>query len=602
LILASGYLFNTFLIPAHILSFPGVFGENGVIGGGSQTTAWLYTIWHGGFACFVLAYALIRDEANPPADGIGRRIALAICAVLLLSLCLILFTTVGHDWLPIIVENNNYSMMVTKGLSPTMLALCVACVIALGRQKKMNVLDLWVGVVMVVWALEITMSAVLSSARYELGWYAGRLYGLFASTFVLCALLWENNKLYSNLNAALLLAAERQRDLIASRDELARVQRLESLGQLTGGIAHDFNNVLQVIAASLSLLRYKLSGNEEAKSLIDRSMVSVERGARLSSGLLSFARRQPLRPKVVDVSLLLNGMAEVLGRTLGNSIQIETSIPPGIWNTVADPAMLENAILNLSINARDAMQADGKLKLKLSVRNVHEKNFDFSQTDDVPPMPYVMISVTDNGAGIPADVLPRVFEPFFTTKPLSEGTGLGLSMVHGFAKQSSGHVAIQTELGRGTTISLFLPRSEESVSTRTVKPAQDSDGGYESILVVEDHPEVRAAAVNTLEMLGYKVSTAHDAQSALQLVESDERFDLLFTDVIMPGPVKTIDMVKRVRELNPDIVVLFTSGYIENALAPEELQGEDVHLLSKPYDLDKLAAKVRELLLMQVGA
>lgn len=593
LILGCGYLYNALIIVAHALSFPGAFGPHGIIGGGPQTTAWLYIFWHGGFPLFVLAFAAYGNAAPVGRKGRTLRTVLGSAGVLALAALLALLATSGHSALPVVIENGNYRLLVELGISPTLIALCVVALITVLCRKTRSVLDVWLGAVLIVWIFDITMSAVIGTARYDLGWYAGRLFGLVAGGFVLGVLLIEANLLHGNLAQALRDAEDSKAKELASREELARGQRLEAMGQLTGGIAHDFNNVLQVIGASMGVLKFKLHDRPDAVDLIERALTAVNRGARLSGELLSFGRRQPLQPRVVDVATLVEAMAEVARRTLGQAIAVTTKVELDLWRTMADPSRLENALLNLILNSRDAIAENGTITL--GAENVRQGFFDFSQFADVPPGDYVRLTVQDDGKGIPEEVLPHVLEPFFSTKTMAEGTGLGLSMVHGFAKQSSGHLGIQSTIGEGTCVSLFLPRSRGKVE-RTMQAPTKMAGGTETILVVEDMADVRHGVVQILDALGYRVLQADAAHSALAILESEPVVDILFSDVIMPGPVRTADMARRAKDLHPALVVLFTSGYVENVIGRAGILDKDVHLLSKPYSPDTLASRLRTLL------
>ncbi|MBA2733360.1 MAG: MASE4 domain-containing protein [Acidobacteria bacterium] len=435
LILGCGYLFNAAIIVVHALSFPGAFGPTGVIGGGAQTTAWLYIFWHGGFPLFVMAFAAYNEAAPATQKGRTWRTLIALTVLTCLVVSLGLVSTIGHDLLPVVVKNGNYRLLVELGISPVLVVLCIIALVGILRRPQRSVLDVWLCAVMVIWIFDITLSAVVGSARYDLGWYAGRVFGLAAGTFILGVLLIEANLLHGNLARALQDADQSKEREIASREEMARGQRLEAMGQLTGGIAHDFNNVLQVIGASISLLKFKFKDRPDAIDLIERALTAVNRGARLSGELLSFGRRQSLQPRVVDVAQMVVAMAEVAQRTLGKSIEVRIRVAPELWHTTADPSRLENALLNLILNARDAILENGTIVL--GAENVRDGFFDFAQFADVPTGDYVRLTVNDNGNGIPAEVLPRVLEPFFSTKTMAEGTGLGLSMVHGFAKQSN---------------------------------------------------------------------------------------------------------------------------------------------------------------------
>lgn len=379
-----------------------------------------------------------------------------------------------------------------------------------------------------------------------------------------------------------------------AEEQLRQAQKMETLGQLTGGVAHDFNNLLQVISGNLQLLRRDVAGNARAERRVAQAATGVERGAKLASQLLAFGRRQPLEPKVLNVGRLVTSMGEMLRRTLGEATEIDTVAPDGLWNTLVDPAQIENAILNLAINARDAMNGGGRLVI--SAANVTCPPDGDKRLPELAPGDYVALSVADSGDGIPPEVLPQVFEPFFSTKPLGKGTGLGLSMVYGFVRQSGGHVRIETEVGVGTTVRLYLPRADAAEDRLHEAGGLDTAGGTETILVAEDDDAVRAIVVEMLTDLGYGVLTARDAAGALEVIESEAAIDLLFTDVVMPGALKSTEMVARARHLRPDLAILFTSGYTENSIVHGGRLDAGVELLSKPYTRDQLARKIRHVL------
>ncbi|GBD49897.1 response regulator [Methylopila sp. Yamaguchi] len=378
---------------------------------------------------------------------------------------------------------------------------------------------------------------------------------------------------------------------------LQQAQKMETIGKLTGGVAHDFNNLLQVISGNLQLLTKDLEGNERAERRLANALAGVSRGAKLASQLLAFGRRQPLAPKVVNVGRLIAGMDDMLRRSIGESIEIETIASADLWNTLIDPTQIETAILNLAINARDAM--DGAGKLMIEAGNV-VLDADYARRhDEATPGEYVMVAVSDTGSGMTPEVLEQVFEPFFSTKPEGKGTGLGLSMVYGFVKQSGGHIKLYSEPGLGTAVKLYLPRADEVEDVRAVPDATPARGGTETILVAEDDEEVRATVVETLADLGYHVLTAKDAASALSVVESGVPIDLLFTDVVMPGPLKSPELARRARLRLPNLAVLFTSGYTENSIVHGGRLDAGVELLSKPYAREALARKIRHVLANQ---
>ena len=369
-------------------------------------------------------------------------------------------------------------------------------------------------------------------------------------------------------------------------------QKMEAIGHLTGGVAHDFNNLLQVIGANLDLAAAgeAVKSDPRLKERIENAIGAVVRGARLTSQLLAFARRQALEPKSVDLGRVIRDMSDMLRRTLGETIAVETVIAGGLWNTLVDPSQVENTVLNLAINARDAMPAGGKLTLE--VANAYLDDAYASAYSEVTPGQYVMLAVTDTGTGMTAEVMGRVFEPFFTTKPEGKGTGLGLAQTYGFVKQSGGHIKIYSEVGHGTTIKLYLPRTRRQTDALAPALGVPVQGGHEHILVVEDDPDVRTAVVDMLADLGYRVAHAENAQSALALLKQQTP-ELIFTDVVMPGAISTREFTRRAQEMHPRIRILYTSGYTQNAIVHNGKLDDDALLLSKPYRKDELARKLR---------
>jgi len=370
---------------------------------------------------------------------------------------------------------------------------------------------------------------------------------------------------------------------------LMQAQKMDALGKLTGGVAHDFNNLLQVIAGNLQLLGRDV-GDERSARRVQNALSGVDRGAKLAAQLLAFARRQPLEPRVVNLERVVREMDDMLRRALGEAVEVETVVAGGLWRTLVDPAQFENALLNLAVNARDAMDGRGRLTIELG--NAHLDDRYAAVHAEVTPGQYVLLAVTDTGCGMAPETVDRVFEPFFSTKPEGRGTGLGLSMVYGFAKQSGGHVKIYSELGHGTTVRLYLPRSHQAEEHLPDVESFSVAGGHETILVVEDDAEVRATVAETLAGLGYRVIEAPEAQAALELLRR-HRVDLLFTDVVMPGTLRSPDLAREAQALQPWIRVLFTSGYTENAIVHGGRLDPGVHLLSKPYRREDLARKIR---------
>jgi signal transduction histidine kinase len=387
-----------------------------------------------------------------------------------------------------------------------------------------------------------------------------------------------------------------QQQLAASQSALHQAQKMEAIGQLTGGVAHDFNNVLQIIGGNLQLLKLVGGLNESARARVEMALAGVERGAKLSSHLLAFARRQPLQSVVMNPGHLLRQMDDMLRRVTGPNTRIVTEIDPSLWSTLADPDQLNNVLLNLAINARDAMAGNGTLFIRAGNAGGASPTPGVTLPPSVGQGEYVFIEIADSGKGMAPEVLLRVFEPFFTTKPVGQGTGLGLSMAYGFVKQSGGEIVIDSEVGRGTSVRIFLPRSD----TEAAQPEAQVDvplcGGLETILVVEDEQDVRTSTCAILSALGYDVLEAIDGAGAIALIESRRHIDLVFTDVVMPGPVSCLQLAEAVRAHLPHAQVLYTSGFAEGVLAHEGKVSASVHLLQKPYHPDALSARIRHLL------
>nr|WP_314541707.1 response regulator [uncultured Massilia sp.] len=392
-------------------------------------------------------------------------------------------------------------------------------------------------------------------------------------------------------DAAFVSLRHSQEQLAASQSALHQAQKMEAIGQLTGGVAHDFNNVLQIIGGNLQLLKLVGNLNDAGTTRVDMALAGVERGAKLSSHLLAFARRQPLQAVVIDPGHLLREMDDMMRRVLGPRARVETEIAPALGSTMVDPSQLNNVLLNLAINARDAMPGGGTLTIRAS--NVEQAS---SLAGSIPIGNWILIEVRDTGKGMPPEVLERAFEPFFTTKPTGQGTGLGLSMAYGFVKQSGGEIVLDSAPGKGTSVRIYLPRSDAEAVPLDKAAAGPLLGGLETILVVEDEEDVRSTTCGILSALGYQVLEAPDAAAAVDIVEGGQHVDLVFTDVIMPGPVSSLQLSEAVRARLPHAEVLYTSGYAEGVLTHEGKLEASVNLLQKPYHPDALSARIRHLL------
>jgi PAS domain S-box-containing protein len=718
LLLASGYLFTGLMATVHALTFPGLFAEGGLLGAGGQSTAWLYMAWHGGFPLLVICYALMRgrdSRAQATRGSSGGAVAGSVVATFAVALGFAVIATAGHELLPPIMRGHGYTPVMLFVVS-SVWALSLAALLLLWMRRPHSVLDLWLIVVMCAWLFDIALSAVLNAGRFDLGFYAGRVYGLVATSFVLVMLLLETGALYGelarllqyerrqsateiwNINAKLatlldssplpvfsldlggrvdtwnpaaehvfghtatevtgrdfvslpenldgsdlhrrVIAGEPVRnaamrwrradgqtleivcsaapvrdanggiqagvyvaeDVTARRKlerQLAQSQRLEAVGQLTGGIAHDFNNLLTVVIGNLDmqleLLRDSPSRADEAERLAGDALNAAMRGAELVRRLLAFSRRQPLEPQLIEVRRLVRDLTPLLRRTLGEHVTVRADASADLWPVLADASQLEAAILNLAINARDAMPRGGALSLTCT--NVTHDASAAAQAE-LNAGDYVSITVADTGTGIPADILPRVFEPFFTTKGAERGNGLGLSMVYGFARQSGGAATIYSEPGRGTEVRIYLPRGigasgalAPAVISETVTPR-----GRERILVVEDKADVRRIAAYLLQSLGYRTEAVENAAAALALLDRGEAFDLLFTDIIMPGMMTGIDLAREVRRRSPHMPIVFASGFSNPETTVSQIAALSATVISKPYSKARVGAHLRMVL------
>jgi CheY-like chemotaxis protein len=372
--------------------------------------------------------------------------------------------------------------------------------------------------------------------------------------------------------------------------------KMEAVGQLTGGVAHDFNNLLGIIIGNLDIAAEQAASDPQQREIILEALNGALRGAELTRRLLAFSRKQPLQPAVVDLNQGLPQIAGMLRRTLGEQVTVELHPGPTLWPVKVDPAQLDEAILNLAINARDAMPKGGTVSIEtLNVRLDHDYA---AANPDAAPGEYVQLSVSDTGTGMSAEVIERCFEPFFTTKGIEKGTGLGLSMVYGFVKQSGGHIKIYSELGHGTSVKVYLPRSDGDAIGRA-RAANGDDApaqGTELVLMVEDNKDLRVVTLKQLTDLGYRTLEAENAHAALKILAERPDVDLLFTDIVMPGGMTGTELAREARRLYPKLKILLTSGYTARAMANGFHDIEGLELLNKPFRKRDLAQRLRTVL------
>jgi signal transduction histidine kinase len=523
-----------------------------------------------------------------PADFIWAATG-AVATVCLLTL----FAAAGRQLLPPIMLGHGYTTAMVAAHIPVLL-LCIAAVAVLGSRRPYTILDLWLIVVVLAWMFGGALAPVLYAGRFDIGFYTGRLYGLLAASLVPIILLVEASRLYGRLDQALAVAAERNTELARSREELAQAQRLEAIGQLTGGVAHDFNNLLTVVLGNLDLILRARGDAEKIERLAQGAMRAAQRGEYLVRQLLTYARKQITRPDTVNLNQLIVNIESLMHRVIGEQIEVVTMLSPVLAPAQIDPAHFETAMLNLVINARDAMAGGGRITIETC--NVTLDLKDAANNSELAAGPYVMIAVSDSGSGMTPEVLARAFDPFFTTKEVGKGSGLGLSQVYGFAKTAGGHVKIYSELGIGTTVKLYLPKSSDrpvvpeiGTETASLRPAT----GHETILAVEDDDDVLVVASESLKELGYQVVTAGNAAQALEILKGDQPVDLLLSDVIMPGGMNGVQLTVEARRIRPELKVLLTSGYTAAALSLEHGLPDNLNVVEKPYRREELAKKLR---------
>ena len=433
------------------------------------------------------------------------------------------------------------------------------------------------------------------------GWRQRKDGSRFWASVVIDAVRDENGELigFAKVTRDLTERREAELELERSRAALFQSQKMEAVGQLTGGLAHDFNNLLTGITGSLDLMAARLAQGRinELERYITAAQGAASRAATLTHRLLAFSRQQTLEPKAVDANRLVSNMEELIRRTVGPNIAIETVLAAGLWPCFCDPNQLENAILNLSINSRDAMPEGGRVTIETANTWIDQVG---AIERDVPTGQYIAICVTDNGTGMPPEVVARAFDPFYTTKPVGKGTGLGLSMIYGFARQSGGHVRIYSEVGRGTTVKIYLPRHAGGKPTQVdgaeaPRELPRAEAG-ETVLVVDDEPTVRMLVGDTLAELGYQAIEAADATSGLKVLESDVKIDLLISDIGLPGGMNGKQMADKARLRRPDLKILFITGYAENAAVANGHLEPGMQVMSKPFPMDKLAARIRSII------
>lgn len=589
LLVASGTLFTAAIVFLQLLSFPGVASAGRILGSGPETTTWLWTFWHIGPPACALAYAVGTHRSRtlsiaPPLAG--RLAATAVFVALGTAATAAVMSTWGLSWLPKQTAGNDYRALITSGVGPAVQLLTITALLTFwhATRKERNVLELWLGVSLVLLILDnfLTMAG---AARGSLGWYAGRVEATASAFVILGVYLHEVDALRARAETAAL-------DLARAEATLRQAQKMEAVGRLTGGVAHDFNNLLMVMTSGFDMIRRRPDDHERVAKTAEAGLEAANRGARLTRQLLTFARRQDLHPETINANTSLLDFEPLARRAVGEAIGLRFDLHPALYPTRIDRSEFEAAMLNLIVNARDAVSPQNG-SIVLSTRNATRVSKPGQEMDGVSAGHYVVISVADNGTGMDEATRTQAFEPFFTTKEFGRGSGLGLSQVYGFARSTGGTVEIISRQGNGTRVEIWLPQVEHDRTVQTAGTAPTSalrraEKG-ETGPAVEDDPPVLAAVIENLADLGYRAIPARDAAEALELLQSEDRIDIMFSDVVMPGGMNGVQLAVEARRLRPGLRVLLTSGYTNDAWGGDHRVPADVPILTKPYRREQLA-------------
>ena len=592
LVAGGGMLFSTAIVTLQLASMPGALAPGRLFGASTSTTTWLWTCWHLGPPIWGLAVAAVlqvdRNMLIPA--GLRRQAALiAAGAALLLACACAGVATIGLAHLPLQVVGDDYSAMVQSGVGPGLVVLTIAALVAmiLVTIRQRSMLEVWIIVSLALLVFDNWLT-LAGAARGTVGWVAGRLLALVSAGAAIWAYLREVESLRARAETAFA-------DLSISEAKLHESQRMEAVGQLTGAIAHDFNNLLMVITNSFDLIRHRPDDRDSIIKIVEAGLVATERGARLTRHLLTYARRQVLRPEVVNPNVQLMALEPAARRLIGERLGFTLALDEAAYPVMMDTAEFDAAVMNLITNARDALLAKGGT-IAISSRN--QRRADQAVTDHLRPGEYTVVAVADNGAGMTPEIAARAFEPFFTTKDFGDGAGLGLSQVYGFARASGGDAIIHTQPGFGTRVEVWLPRMAAEVVDRPREtrdnhaPLRRAHEG-EVVLAVEDEPDVLSAVAENLVDLGYEVLTARDAAEALDVLRSAPRLDLMFSDIVMPGGMNGVQLASEATRLRPGIRILLTSGYSNLSFEGADALPPHLDVLSKPYRRAELATRLQ---------
>ncbi len=596
LLAAAGTLYTVAIVALQLASFPGVLSAGRLLGGGPETTTWLWTFWHLGPPLVGIAFAATRHWKPLARERTRMAAFLAACGAIAIAAMAAVIATLGLSWLPLQVTGDNYEALLSSGVGPGVQLVTVIALALLWRatRSERTVLELWLLASLALLVLDNTLT-MARGARASVGWYAGRLEALVSAFVVLWAYLHEVDALRARAEAA-------TQEVARAEAVLRQAQKLEAIGRLTGGIAHDFNNLMMVVSSGFDMIRRRPEDTARVLRIAESGAEAVERGSRLTRQLMGFARKTDLRPEIVNPNTLLLGLEQLLRRAVGEAVVLDLNLDAALRPARLDGGEFERALLNVVINARDALPAGGGC-IAIATRNVDRQG---KPTDEdgvirsevLPSGGYTVVSVSDTGHGMDEPTLARALEPFFTTKEFGKGSGLGLAQVWGFARGAGGAVEIRSTPGNGAVVELWLPYANGAAkasasaapsTASTLRPAQEG----EVVLAVEDEPAVLAAVVETLTDLGYRVLAAQDATEALEQLQTSKRVDILFSDVVMPGGMNGVQLAVEARRLRPGLRAILTSGYTNEAFSNGDRVPSDVPLLSKPYRREELARLLR---------
>ena len=581
LVLASGYLFTALMTVAHLLTFPGLFAPAGLLGAGPQSTAWLYMFWHGGFPLLVIAYALPKHqehEANQPRGRAPVAILASVAAVVAVAGGFAFLSTAGQDILPAIMQGNHYTPAMIIVVS-SVWVLSLLALVALWRRRPHSVLDLWLMVVMCAWLFDIALAAVLNAGRFDLGFYAGRLYGLLAASFVLAVLLIENGRLYFELDRQ----NRSLEDTVRERTgQLLQSEKVATMGSLLAGVAHELNNPLAVLLGQAHLLQ---RGAKDS-SLVQRAekiTVAAERCCRIVKNFLALARQRPPERGDVVLNQVVQDAVELLAYELRtDNVKMSLNVADDLPTLWADGHQLHQVLVNIVANAHQAMRhSPASRQISIATR------FD-------PTSQSVHLDIADTGPGIPAEIRARIFEPFFTTKPAGQGTGLGLSLCRGIVEEHGGAIVVESEPGRGTTFAITLPVVPRPLDagepTAVEAPAPV---GSKVILVVDDERDLAELLVEELQGDGHQVEIAANGVEALRRLER-QAFDLVVSDTKMPL-MDGVDLYREIERRFPALRnrIIFVTGDVLDAEKRRFLESTGAPFLTKPFDLSDVRNVVR---------